>query len=250
MEQERERERDKKSERASEREERNARGRTAKALSQLRHREITRWRRWDSRRSLEEALTNDGGNFYYFRCRPIREPSGYGLTSLAASTGCVLHTFCSSSPRAPRRAPPLTNGLGVLLDELFKVLPRRGRVVTLNKDKPRARHRARRAFFIASLSLFLYFLRVFGFHLAELSTSRYHPHEETHIVFALVAMRIDFDFLIFIDGFGKFYEIELSASFFFFSFSRRTPQSFLTRESNFYSQRVSKRSAQVHEPPE
>lgn len=42
----------------------------------------------------------------------------------AASTGCVLHTFCSSGPPGARCAPPLTNGLEVLLDELFKVLPR------------------------------------------------------------------------------------------------------------------------------
>lgn len=42
----------------------------------------------------------------------------------AASTGCVLHTFCSSGPPGARCAPPLTNGLGVLLDQLFKVLPR------------------------------------------------------------------------------------------------------------------------------
>lgn len=111
-----------------------ARGRPANARSQLRHREITRW---DSRRSLEEALTNDGGNFYYFRCRPIRAERLRPHES-RRRLGCVLHTFCSSGPGAPRRAPPLTNGLGVLLDELFKVLPRRGRVVTLNKDKPRA----------------------------------------------------------------------------------------------------------------
>lgn len=80
-----------------------------------------------------------------------------GLTSrAAASTRCVLHTFCiAAAPGAVRPLPsrPLTNGLGVLLDELFlRYSPgrARGRVVTLNKDKPRAS--IPNAFFFALLS--------------------------------------------------------------------------------------------------
>lgn len=47
---------------------------------------------WDSPcRSLEEALTNDGGNFYYFRCRPIRRASGYGLTSRGVDWMCFTY---------------------------------------------------------------------------------------------------------------------------------------------------------------
>lgn len=47
---------------------------------------------WDSPcRSLEEALTNDGGNFYYFRCRPIRRAGGYGLTSRGVDWMCFTY---------------------------------------------------------------------------------------------------------------------------------------------------------------
>lgn len=77
---------------------------------------------WDSTpcRSLEEALTNDGGNFYYFRCRPIRRGR---LRPHEPRLDVFYIHFVAGRPPG-RYAPPLTNGRGVLLDELFKVLPR------------------------------------------------------------------------------------------------------------------------------
>jgi len=72
--------------------------------------------------SLEEALTNDGGNFYYFRCRPIRRGRLRPHEPRRRLDVFYIHFVAERPPG--RYAPPLTNGRGVLLDELFKVLPR------------------------------------------------------------------------------------------------------------------------------
>lgn len=73
-------------------------------------------------RSLEEALTNDGGNFYYFRCRPIRRGRLRPHEPRRRLDVFYIH-FATERPPG-RYAPPLTNDRGVLLDELFKILPR------------------------------------------------------------------------------------------------------------------------------
>lgn len=70
---------------------------------QLRHREITRWL-WKWPRSSEQALTNDGGNFYYFRCRPIREARQSALR-LREPSSRMCFTYILRRPRGERYAP-------------------------------------------------------------------------------------------------------------------------------------------------
>lgn len=76
-----------------------------------------------SSRSLEEALTNDGGNFYYFRCRPIR--AARTVTTPRTDRDVFYIHFAAAS--GSRLQHPLDKWLGVLLDQLFKLLPRRRR---------------------------------------------------------------------------------------------------------------------------
>lgn len=178
-------------------------------------------------------MTNDGGNFYYFRCRPIRAERLRPHESRRRLDVFYIHFV--AAPGAPRRAPPLTNGLGVLLDELFKVLPRRGRVVTLNKDKPRARHRGRRAFFIAPL------LRVSRFHFAPFcATSSAHSVIVRRRIRLCACRDEDVDFiyvkradLVRVRRHSEILQDRIAWVFSAF-LSQQTPRSPSIRESNFY----------------
>lgn len=55
-------------------------------------------------RSLEEALTNDGGNFYYFRCRPIRRERLRSHEPRRRLDVFYIH-FVAAAPEALRTSP-------------------------------------------------------------------------------------------------------------------------------------------------
>jgi hypothetical protein len=84
---------------------------------------------------LDVGPSETGG--YAGRHEPRRRLDVFYIHFPAAAPGAAPASS-PSPPLPPSAHLPLTNGFGVLLGELFKVLPRapRGRVVTLNKDKP------------------------------------------------------------------------------------------------------------------
>lgn len=104
-------------------------------------------------------MTNDGGNFYYFRCRPIRAARASCYDS-ASRPRCVLHTF-RNSLREPTTTP-LDKWAGVLLDQLFKLLPWRRRRARRNKDKLCPRSRSSLLAIPASISYVLAYLLGFA----------------------------------------------------------------------------------------